>query len=74
MSIVTFFQAAIPAQSFRSPYEWNEFDPKEVVRKYPQFVYETGAMDTGKVYGVAVFNRVNVGWGCGGGVFDEEVE
>ena len=28
------------------------------------------------VYGVAVFNRVNAGWGCGGvwrGVFDEEV-
>src|SRR6056297_3189821 len=28
--------------------EWNEFDPKEIVRKYRQFVYETGAVDTGK--------------------------
>ena len=28
--------------------EWNEFDPKEIIRKYRQFVYETGAMDTGK--------------------------
>ncbi|SDB52374.1 REP element-mobilizing transposase RayT [Desulfonatronum thiosulfatophilum] len=28
--------------------EWNEFDPKEIVRKYRQFVYETGAMDAGK--------------------------
>jgi hypothetical protein len=23
--------------------EWNEFNPKEIVRKYRQFVYETGA-------------------------------
>ncbi|SDB36051.1 REP element-mobilizing transposase RayT [Desulfonatronum thiosulfatophilum] len=28
--------------------EWNELEPKEIVRKYRQFVYETGAMDTGK--------------------------
>ncbi|SDB01707.1 REP element-mobilizing transposase RayT [Desulfonatronum thiosulfatophilum] len=28
--------------------EWNEFDPKEIIRKYRRFVYETGAMDTGK--------------------------
>jgi putative transposase len=28
--------------------EWNELDPKEIIRKYRQFVYETGAMDTGK--------------------------
>jgi len=28
--------------------EWNEFDPIEIVRKYRQFVYETGAVDTGK--------------------------
>ncbi|WP_045214274.1 transposase, partial [Desulfonatronovibrio magnus] len=28
--------------------EWNEFDPKEIVRKYRQFVYETGAVDAGK--------------------------
>ncbi|EFI32789.1 protein of unknown function DUF1568 [Desulfonatronospira thiodismutans ASO3-1] len=28
--------------------EWNELDPKEIVRKYRQFVYETGAVDAGK--------------------------
>jgi len=28
--------------------EWNEFDPSEIVRKYRQFVYETGAVDAGK--------------------------
>ncbi len=28
--------------------EWNEHDPKEIVRKYRQFVYETGAVDAGK--------------------------
>ncbi len=28
--------------------EWNEFNPKEIVRKYRQFVYETGAVDAGK--------------------------
>uniref|UniRef100_UPI0009FCF5D9 hypothetical protein n=1 Tax=Desulfonatronovibrio magnus TaxID=698827 RepID=UPI0009FCF5D9 len=28
--------------------EWNEFDPKEIVRRYRQFVYETGAVDAGK--------------------------
>ena len=28
--------------------EWNEFDRKEIVRKYRQFVYETGAVDAGK--------------------------
>ncbi|WP_045213591.1 transposase [Desulfonatronovibrio magnus] len=28
--------------------EWNEFDPKEIIRKYRQFVYETGAVDAGK--------------------------
>jgi REP element-mobilizing transposase RayT len=28
--------------------EWDEFDPSEIVRKYRQFVYETGAMNTGK--------------------------
>ncbi|MGM0610903.1 MAG: transposase [Thermodesulfobacteriota bacterium] len=28
--------------------EWNEFDPAEIVREYRRFVYETGAVDTGK--------------------------
>ena len=28
--------------------EWNEFNPNEIVRKYRQFVYETGAVDAGK--------------------------
>jgi REP element-mobilizing transposase RayT len=28
--------------------EWDEFDPSEIVRKYRQFVYETGAVNTGK--------------------------
>ncbi|MGM0611318.1 MAG: transposase [Thermodesulfobacteriota bacterium] len=28
--------------------EWNEFDQIEIVRKYRRFVYETGAVDTGK--------------------------
>jgi REP element-mobilizing transposase RayT len=28
--------------------EWNEFDEQEIVRKYREFVYETGAIDTGK--------------------------
>ncbi len=28
--------------------EWNELDPREIVRKYRQFVYETGAVDAGK--------------------------
>jgi len=28
--------------------EWDEFDPMEIVRKYRQFVYETGAVDAGK--------------------------
>ncbi len=28
--------------------EWNELDPKEIIRKYREFVYETGAIDTGK--------------------------
>ncbi len=26
--------------------EWNEFDPSEIVRKYRQFVYETGAAES----------------------------
>lgn len=29
-------------------HEWNEFDPREIIRKYRQFVYETGAVDAGK--------------------------
>ena len=28
--------------------EWNEHDSSEIVRKYRQFVYETGAVDAGK--------------------------
>lgn len=28
--------------------EWNEFDPFEIVRKYREFVYETGAVNAGK--------------------------
>ena len=28
--------------------EWNEFDKGEIVRKYREFVYETGAINTGK--------------------------
>ena len=28
--------------------EWNELDPKEIVRGYREFVYETGAVDAGK--------------------------
>ena len=28
--------------------EWNEFDSREIVRKYREFVYETGAVDAGK--------------------------
>jgi len=28
--------------------EWNEFEPREIVRKYREFVYETGAVDAGK--------------------------
>ncbi len=28
--------------------EWNEFNPREIVLKYRQFVYETGAVDAGK--------------------------
>ena len=28
--------------------EWNEHKPKEIVRKYREFVYETGAVDAGK--------------------------
>jgi len=28
--------------------EWNELDPMEIVRKYREFVYETGAVDAGK--------------------------
>jgi hypothetical protein len=28
--------------------EWNEHSPKEIVRKYREFVYETGAVDVGK--------------------------
>ena len=28
--------------------EWNEHSPKEIVRKYLEFVYETGAVDAGK--------------------------
>jgi len=26
--------------------EWNELDPKEIVSKYRQFVYETGAAES----------------------------
>ncbi|TVQ95448.1 MAG: hypothetical protein EA399_17880 [Desulfovibrionales bacterium] len=26
--------------------EWNEFNPAEIIRKYRQYVYETGAVDT----------------------------
>jgi len=26
--------------------EWNEFDPSEIVHKYRQFVYETGAAES----------------------------
>ena len=29
-------------------HEWNEFNPTEIIRKYREFVYETGAMDAGK--------------------------
>jgi putative transposase len=29
-------------------HEWNEYNPSEIIRKYREFVYETGAMDTGK--------------------------
>ncbi len=29
--------------------EWNELNPREIVRKYRQFVYETGAVDAGPV-------------------------
>ena len=28
--------------------EWNEYDPEEMVRAYREFVYETGALNTGK--------------------------
>jgi hypothetical protein len=28
--------------------EWGEYDPAAVLRAYRQFVYETGAVDTGK--------------------------
>ncbi|WP_462325829.1 transposase [Desulfoplanes sp.] len=28
--------------------EWGEREPSEIIRKYRQFVYETGAVDTGK--------------------------
>jgi hypothetical protein len=28
--------------------EWGEKDPDQIIRKYRQFVYETGAVDTGK--------------------------
>ncbi|MDD4648614.1 MAG: hypothetical protein PHO79_01140 [Desulfoplanes sp.] len=28
--------------------EWNEYDPAEILSKYREFVYETGALDTGK--------------------------
>ncbi|KXB09200.1 hypothetical protein AKJ60_00710 [candidate division MSBL1 archaeon SCGC-AAA385M11] len=28
--------------------EWNEFESQEIVRKYREFVYETGAVDAGK--------------------------
>jgi hypothetical protein len=28
--------------------EWNELDPREIVRKYREFVYETGAADSGQ--------------------------
>ena len=28
--------------------EWGEHEPSEIVRKYRQFVYETGAVDTGR--------------------------
>ncbi|GAB6163102.1 hypothetical protein JCM12298_22620 [Desulfothermus naphthae] len=28
--------------------EWNELDEKEIVKKYREFVYETGAIDAGK--------------------------
>jgi len=28
--------------------EWNEHSPKEIVRKYREFVYETGAVEAGK--------------------------
>jgi REP element-mobilizing transposase RayT len=28
--------------------EWGEKDPEQIIRKYRQFVYETGAVDTGK--------------------------
>jgi len=28
--------------------EWGEHEPTQIMRKYRQFVYETGAMDTGK--------------------------
>jgi len=28
--------------------EWDEFNPAEIIRKYRQFVYETGAVNTGK--------------------------
>ncbi len=36
--------------------EWNEFDEEEIVRKYREFVYETGAIDSGK--GVRIDEKI----------------
>ena len=36
--------------------EWNESEPAEIVRRYRQFVYETGAVDAGK--GAVIDQRV----------------
>ena len=36
--------------------EWNEFDEKEIVRKYREFVYETGAIEAGK--GAAISEEI----------------
>ena len=29
--------------------DWEEYDPREIVRKYQEFVYEIGAVDAGPV-------------------------
>jgi|SRR6056297_2604539 len=36
--------------------EWNEHEPVEIVRKYREFVYETGAVDAGK--GVTIDTKI----------------
>jgi hypothetical protein len=54
--------------------EWNEHKPKEIVRKYREFVYETGAVDAGPVKcSEAALSQTGFNWAGKGAVIDQKI-